>query len=1008
MALAESVRLLVGLLCTHAALAATGAAPQIDVVSKPYTNIAHVFGDSSGLLLSTNGRWAAFNSTGNGLATNDSNGAALDVFLKDFTTGETRLVSRDLSRASANGDSTLTGMSADARFVLFESYAPGLTVTDGNELSDVFIYDRDSGAVSAISAGATGTFAGESGASTITRNGRFILFESNADRIVPQDTNGATDLFLLDRQSGSLSLVSWNADNTAPAASTFGSGILGAFKAAVSEDGRYVAFLSFATNIAAGLRVDSTEVYLRDMLSGQTRWISQNGGHAGQGNISAPLLSTNGMVVAFLSASLAAGPASAQWLHLYSLTSNVLSEVPAPPGTAAGATIDEFALSPNGKIVAYVLNTKLYSYDLASGVTVQIWSEPTGIASQPVFADDGETMVFLGAVALPGRSAAFQLYGYDAATSKVQLLTPNLAKTDGANHDILFPVLSGDGATAGFFSYATDIVTNDDKNENDVFIVPTSGAQSPTLVSVPLPTVESATGNNSSELRGNLLSADGRFVAFSSLASDLVPNDDNNNLDIFRRDLRSGTTQLVSVSPDAVHPLPGSSMLLDMSRDGRFVAFSTTNLTQPAATPGIYVYDAVAGTNAVASILPDGTAAASTEGFLSADGQYLTFRVTTGNSPGVFLREMATGRTHAVTNSTVQQLVGISPLGRYVVLYAGGPFGIRLADWRAGTAIALPSNGNPTSQFSEDESKVLFYTTPLAPGGGYPLYLYSISQGSSNLIGTNVTVAALSADGSILMTQQTVSKSGFKLAIHDLQSGQSSDIPLLQPDPFFRIRGTPVLSRDGRFLAFTSTNAVAGGDNDAFNNVFVYDRVLGTLTLVSHTPQGDYGTFGSSNPSISGDGRTIVFQSGAPDLVAEDLNFSPDVFVAHIQITDTDKDGLDDGWEIARFGNLSSGAQDDSDGDGASNLAEYLSGTNPKDAQSRFAIQPLLRSSEGNVQITWGTVPGQTYQVQFRSDLGTGAWTDLPPAVTAIGNTLSVEGATSGHPSGFYRIITAQ
>src|SRR4029079_7772060 len=104
------------------------------------------------------------------------------------------------------------------------------------------------------------------------------------------------------------------------------------------------------------------------------------------------------------------------------------------------------------------------------------------------------------------------------------------------------------------------------------------------------------------------------------------------------------------VSPDAVHPLPGSSMLLDMSRDGRFIAFSTTNLTQPSATPSIYVYDAAACTNAVASILPDGTAAPSTEGFLSADGQYLTFRVTTPNSPGVFVREMATGQTHTVTN----------------------------------------------------------------------------------------------------------------------------------------------------------------------------------------------------------------------------------------------------------------------------------------------------------------------------------------------------------------------
>src|SRR5262245_12064876 len=149
-----SRRLVVPILVFAALLRMTPAAapvPEIAVVSKPFTNLAHVFGDSAAIDLSADGRWAVFNSSGNGLATNDNNGLKVDLFLKDLNSSATTLVSRNLSGASADGDSLLAGISGDGRFVLFESDADDLIEGDDNESTDVFLYDRDTATITLVS-----------------------------------------------------------------------------------------------------------------------------------------------------------------------------------------------------------------------------------------------------------------------------------------------------------------------------------------------------------------------------------------------------------------------------------------------------------------------------------------------------------------------------------------------------------------------------------------------------------------------------------------------------------------------------------------------------------------------------------------------------------------------------------------------------------------------------------------------------------------------------------------
>src|ERR1041385_8168708 len=113
------------IICAGSASSARAAspAPPIEVVSRPYTNLPHTFGDSSGIELSADGKWAVFNSNGSGLVTNDNNGFNLDLFLRNNETGEISLISRSLSGESRNGSSIDPTISADGRFVLFQSDA---------------------------------------------------------------------------------------------------------------------------------------------------------------------------------------------------------------------------------------------------------------------------------------------------------------------------------------------------------------------------------------------------------------------------------------------------------------------------------------------------------------------------------------------------------------------------------------------------------------------------------------------------------------------------------------------------------------------------------------------------------------------------------------------------------------------------------------------------------------------------------------------------------------------
>ena len=160
-------------------------------------------------------------------------------------------------------------ISADGRYVAFESSATNLVPHDTNRLADVFVRDRRTGRTTRVSVDSRGRQGGGdhtmngSNAPVISANGRYVAFHSADSNLVRRDTNGVFDIFVHDRRTGRTTRVSVS---TAGAQANQES--LGA--ASISADGRYVAFTSLASNLVAGDRNDITDVFVHDLANGET------------------------------------------------------------------------------------------------------------------------------------------------------------------------------------------------------------------------------------------------------------------------------------------------------------------------------------------------------------------------------------------------------------------------------------------------------------------------------------------------------------------------------------------------------------------------------------------------------------------------------------------------------------------------------------------------------------------------------------------------------------------
>lgn len=279
--------------------------------------------------ISPDGAWVAFESSASDLVAGDTNGAS-DVFLKEVATGALWLVSRTPGGVPANGRSDHATVSANGEWVLFESDASDLVPADTNGVRDVFLFERATGAVTRVSVTASGAQAdgpsGSSGAfhgSHLAADGQRVVFASRATNLVPGDQGGFSDVFLLDRAGGTLTCITVNAQGQ------FADG--DSFQPVLSGDGTVVAFATDATNLA-GPDTNGVRDVLLVAVGGTGFHVASrsSAGIAGNGDSARPQLNTTGSFVAFesLATNLVPGDTNgAQDVFLHTVPSGLTERV---------------------------------------------------------------------------------------------------------------------------------------------------------------------------------------------------------------------------------------------------------------------------------------------------------------------------------------------------------------------------------------------------------------------------------------------------------------------------------------------------------------------------------------------------------------------------------------------------------------------------------------------------------------------------------------------------------
>ena len=378
----------------------------------------------------------------------------------------------DAGGQQANSDSFEPAISGDGRFVAFTSYASNLVAGDTNGTRDVFVRDRRLQLTRRVSVGPGGQQAnGFSGSPAISADGRFVAFSSSATNLVPGGTNNAGDVFVRDRVAQVTRRVS-----VSPGGQQ-GNNL--SFSPAISADGRFVAFVSFASNLVAGDTNHTYDVFVRDRRARVTRRVSVG-----------------------------------------------------PGGQQANSHSSDAAISADGRFVAF----RSSASNLVAGDT---------ISSPDVFVRDRMLQV----------------------TRRISVGTGG----QQANDDSFLPEISAHGRFVAFASYATNLVGGDTNGTYDVF-VRDRRAQVTRRVSVG-PGSQQANSHSSAPA----ISADGRFVTFVSSASNLVAGDTNGTADVFVRDRRAQVTRRVSVGPGGQQANGESgSFRPAISAHGRFVTFTSS------------------------------------------------------------------------------------------------------------------------------------------------------------------------------------------------------------------------------------------------------------------------------------------------------------------------------------------------------------------------------------------------------------------------------------------------
>jgi Tol biopolymer transport system component len=389
-------------------------------------------------------------------------------------------------------------------------------------------------------------------AAGISAHGRYVVMNSDATNLVPHDTNKRKDVFVRDRLRGKTTRVSVSSSGAQAKASSQ------APEGAISPDGRYVVFVSDASNLVAHDTNRADDIFVHDRVTGRTTRASVSSrGRQASGGSESPALSADGRYIAFFSSAsdLVRGDTNRQsdvFVHDRRTGKTVRVSV-SSAGRQANFASEEPALSADGRYVAF-----------ATAASNLVPHDTNGL--EDIFVRDRRT----------GKTTRVSV------TSRERQATGSPTHT-GSNAALI----SGDGRYVAFHSDASNLVPGDTNRVFDIFVRDRLAGET-SRVSVSNTGAEA----NAETLGWGSISADGRYVVFGSRASNLVSDDTNDTEDAFIRDRVAHRTILASrsssgeVGNDASGP-PGG-----LSADNRYLAFGSwaSNLVANDVSPGPDVF----------------------------------------------------------------------------------------------------------------------------------------------------------------------------------------------------------------------------------------------------------------------------------------------------------------------------------------------------------------------------------------------------------------------------------
>jgi Tol biopolymer transport system component len=867
--------------------------------------VSHAFGspttEATGNFLvqgiSDDGRYVLFQSTSAvpGLVQNETNSetgeAARQEYLYDRNDGSVRLISHAVGQLNvdAGGDSNQAVISSDGSTVAFTSTAFDLLAGPvGNpEQQNVYLYNVASQQVSLASGvqGSANRAAGGAHSPSLSGNGSVVAFVCDGVDLLDGSTTRSPNVYRF--SGGTVSLVSHAAGQPAVPADALSD------LPVISADGSVIAFKSQATDLVAG-QTGTNGVVLNSLgtffvpgniflsaaeqpgLTLVTGVTDSNGNRSTTNAAGSVPLDEGNRDRPNMTMSLSADGSR---LAYQSEAINLVRNQRPPNGVSAGVVDLVFVYTAAGTT-------------LASGLDGSASDTGFGSSTFPTLSRDGATLVYLSNERTLNHNVgvangSFNLWLLDVKAGPPPVPVSHSAQpVTGAGAESVVAGISGDGKLVVLTSTATNLVAgqSDDNVTDDVFL--RDRRTNTTVVVSHVPGAPLQTGFRTSQQP--VISSDGRFIAFVSLADDLVsgftssdprasesiPRTARLTSNLFLYEVATGTVTLVthvsgSDPTSLVTGANGVSSNPAISADGRYILYTSaaSNLVPgQMQTNGVnvYLYDRVTNSSvlvshAVGSPTVTGNGNSTDQPALSGDGRFVAYAYASDGSSGlvsgqttassdVYLYDRTTGVNALVSHANGQPAAGGNAASTGPVISADG------------STVAFVSRA---TNLVDGQTGSRFTNVFLYAVGSGQVTLVSGVGGSAATTGDNDSdQPALSADGSYVAYRSAAGNllagqaapNGRNVYEYSRQTGASTLVSVASGRPGVPANGdsaNPVIDADGSLVAYQSdaTNLVAGqGGRAGALNVFVWQRATGSNILASG--QGGSYAVGGNNSSF--------------------------------------------------------------------------------------------------------------------------------------------------------------